>query len=326
MQLSLRSMRSVFPFAVVVLLGVSGLWAQNDEARSRLQQNAGARMYDPETVETIRGEVTEVNRIVPRQGRRGGIHIVVESDRESLPVHLGPQQFLDDQALQINRDDEVEVTGSRVEMSGREVILAKEIRKGEETLTLRNENGTPAWSRSVVGRRGGASPDTRGSQKRNRDALRGPADSPGIEVPAALQREHEHLHADMEVAVGAGGRTGEAARKVQERLSAHFQEEDEIAMPPLGLLTALAAGEVTEEMRPAIRMGQELEERLDDFLQEHEEIYKALEELEEAAEAEDKAAQVEFARRLRLHAQTEEQVLYPATILIGKYLEERFGL
>lgn len=32
---------------------------------------------------------------------------------------------------------------------------------------------------------------------------------------------------------------------------------------------------------------------------------------------------VAFARRLRLHAATEEQALYPATIIIGRYIEER---
>jgi len=34
----------------------------------------------------------------------------------------------------------------------------------------------------------------------------------------------------------------------------------------------------------------------------------------------------EFAEALMLHAKTEEEVLYPASILIGEYVREKLGL
>lgn len=151
-------------------------------------------------------------------------------------------------------------------------------------------------------------------------AWRGP-----VEMPEPLKREHEMLHAQLEQAVEAGGRTGEAAEQVREALSAHFEEENRIAMPPLGLLRPLSRGEATEEMRPAIEMARETEEKLDEFLEEHRQIHAAIDELERVAEEEGKTAQAEFARKLRLHARTEEEVLYPATILVGRVLERELG-
>jgi hemerythrin superfamily protein len=43
--------------------------------------------------------------------------------------------------------------------------------------------------------------------------------------------------------------------------------------------------------------------------------------LTEAALKENKLDYVQFAEKLTLHAQTEEEVLYPAAILVGEYLK-----
>ncbi len=142
-----------------------------------------------------------------------------------------------------------------------------------------------------------------------------------IAVPSALREEHELLHAELAAAVDSGGDTGAAARVLRDRLHGHFEEEDTIALPPLGLLELLADGQVTPEMAPAVEMGRQVEERYDRYLREHQGIVDALDELEAAARAEGKPEQIAFARRLRLHAATEEQVLYPATIVIGRYIE-----
>lgn len=53
------------------------------------------------------------------------------------------------------------------------------------------------------------------------------------------------------------------------------------------------------------------------MLQEHKAVVAALNNLVAAAEAENKPEHVEFAKKLMLHAQTEEEVLYPAAILVG---------
>ncbi len=103
------------------------------------------RIYDPKSSETIRGEVTKVDRITPTQGMSGGIHMLVKTDKETVSVHLGPSWYLENQDVKIEPKDTVEVKGSRVTFGGQPALIASEVRKGNEILTLRDEAGFPAW-------------------------------------------------------------------------------------------------------------------------------------------------------------------------------------
>ena len=57
------------------------------------------------------------------------------------------------------------------------------------------------------------------------------------------------------------------------------------------------------------------------MIEEHNEIVAALNNLIDVSKKENKIEFVQFAEKLKLHAKTEEQVLYPTAILIGKYLK-----
>jgi hypothetical protein len=146
-----------------------------------------------------------------------------------------------------------------------------------------------------------------------------------IRIPSIMATEHEMLHAELAELAALGGKTGAAARKVEEALAPHFEEENRYALPPLGLLPALAKGGATEDMRPAIELARHVEQNLDRFVEEHRNITNALDGLEAAGRAESKAEALDFAAELRTHAAEEEQVLYPTTILIGRYLEQNLG-
>jgi len=141
-----------------------------------------------------------------------------------------------------------------------------------------------------------------------------------LKTPQSLKTEHDELHAQLAQARDSGGATGEAAAKVAEALHPHFLKEEEYALPPLGLLPILAEGGVLPEMEAAVGMAHRLKADLGHMLQEHKEIVVALEALKEAASSEGNAAAAHFAEKLVLHAQTEEEVLYPAAILVGEYL------
>jgi hypothetical protein len=142
-----------------------------------------------------------------------------------------------------------------------------------------------------------------------------------FQIPTSLKLEHEELHADLAKAIKAGGSVAEAAKNVAKVLHEHFLKEEEIALPPIGLLTDLARGEVDENMKSVWRMTDRLKAELPEMLEEHKEVVEALKNLIAAAEAENKPEHAEFARKLMLHAQTEEEVLYPAAILVGEYLK-----
>jgi hypothetical protein len=61
------------------------------------------------------------------------------------------------------------------------------------------------------------------------------------------------------------------------------------------------------------------------MLQEHEEIGTALGELAAAARDEGKMDVVAWADNLKAHARNEEEVLYPAAIVVGDYVKAKLG-
>jgi hypothetical protein len=142
-----------------------------------------------------------------------------------------------------------------------------------------------------------------------------------ITIPQPLKSEHDELHAELAKATSAGGKIAEAAQAVAALLHPHFVQEEAYALPPLGLLPLLAAGNITPEMGQVLPMTERLKAELPHMLQEHQAIVAALKRLADVAEQEQQRDYARFAEKLMLHAQTEEEVLYPTTILIGEYLK-----
>lgn len=142
-----------------------------------------------------------------------------------------------------------------------------------------------------------------------------------IKIPASLQAEHQELHEELVSLTKAGGKTAEAAEAVAKALHPHFRKEEELAMPPLGLLRALAEGSVRPEMAEVVELTDKLKKELPAMLKEHEAIVGTLRALAEAGKQENKPQAQQFARMLEQHAKSEEEVLYPAAILVGEYLK-----
>jgi hypothetical protein len=104
------------------------------------------RTYDPDTVTTLRGTAGAVNVMPSGGGRPGGTHVTLEGEGRTLDVHLGPTWFLQREGLEVAKGDVLEVTGSVVDFGGGTALIAREVKKGQKVLTLRDERGVPAWS------------------------------------------------------------------------------------------------------------------------------------------------------------------------------------
>jgi hypothetical protein len=140
-------------------------------------------------------------------------------------------------------------------------------------------------------------------------------------IPQSLKLEHHELHEELARIIREPGPVGEAARGVAKVLHPHFVREEEFAMPPLGALAAVARGEKVPDAAAVIAQARRVADELPQMLAEHREIVGALERLEQAARAAGRPEHAHFAEKLKLHAQTEEEVLYPAAILAGRALE-----
>lgn len=107
--------------------------------------SAYSRIYDPNTVETDSGRVVSIEHIDRGGPRSHGEHIVLRTRQGRLMVHLGPEWFLDRQAMKIRHGDEITVTGSRVILGGKPVLIAAKVSDGREVLVLRDSQGIPVW-------------------------------------------------------------------------------------------------------------------------------------------------------------------------------------
>ena len=109
---------------------------------------AAQRNYDPKTVETIQGNVVSAEK-TPSKGRSYGVHLTLQTEKETISVHLGPGWYIEKQTPKIETNDTISVTGSRVTVDGKPAIIAAQVKKGDEVLKLRDENGVPTWRRGA---------------------------------------------------------------------------------------------------------------------------------------------------------------------------------
>jgi hypothetical protein len=104
------------------------------------------RTYDLDTVTTLRGTASAMAVVPARGGRMGGTHLTLQSDGQTMDVHLGPTWFLQREGVEVAKGDSIEVTGSVIDSDGNSFLIARELKKGQKVLKLRDEQGVPVWS------------------------------------------------------------------------------------------------------------------------------------------------------------------------------------
>jgi len=143
-----------------------------------------------------------------------------------------------------------------------------------------------------------------------------------LSIPSLIREEHVELHRSLSKLVTLRGDVGVEAKKLEEVLRPHFEKEEELAMPLLGLLKYMAMGRPIEDRQRAAELAEKFAAEYEKMLQEHVEITRALESLEASAKKARKRAALTFAKNLRQHATLEEEILYPAALLIRNALKQ----
>lgn len=133
--------------AVLAAIVAAGLVTAPGFAQRRGGQGKGLPKYSPSTEVTVQGTVEEVSEHASPMGWPG-THLTVKAEKETLEVHLGPSSFLGDKKFSFAKGDRIEVTGSKIKFEGADALLAREVKKGGQTLTLRDAQGIPLWSRT----------------------------------------------------------------------------------------------------------------------------------------------------------------------------------
>ncbi len=112
--------------------------------QERTSKSSTPPKYDPQTETKAKGVLDEV-KIFDFGTRKDFIQLILKDGTETVVVYVCPKPFEEVMGISFTKGDQLSFTGSRLKREESEVILAREIVKGTDTLTFRDAKGTPVW-------------------------------------------------------------------------------------------------------------------------------------------------------------------------------------
>lgn len=109
----------------------------------KLRYNWG---FNPDRIETCNGVIEDIYYTGSEESEARGMEMLLSTEEDLIRVPLGPAWFMKMQPSVLEAGDEVEVTGSRMDLDEEPVIVAEIVIKGRHELRLRDESGHPVWS------------------------------------------------------------------------------------------------------------------------------------------------------------------------------------
>lgn len=141
-----------------------------------------------------------------------------------------------------------------------------------------------------------------------------------FDIPESLRVSHAQLNAALAEAMRVGGQTMVAAEVVAPLLELHLHMEDKEVLRILGLLEPLQADGINLADAPEFSELDEIETIECALHEEHVVLVMAAEKLLASAHAEGADEVAEFAERLLLRIRLDEEIFYPAALLVRNYL------
>src|SRR5262249_2874959 len=100
--------------------------------------------YDAQTETKLQGTVDDVRS--PSSAKEI-VYLVVKMGADTtVEVYLCPKSFLNDMGITFAKGDQITLTGSKIKQGEADLLVAREIVKGTDTLVLRDGKGKPVWS------------------------------------------------------------------------------------------------------------------------------------------------------------------------------------
>ena len=106
---------------------------------------AQAPKYDVATEAKFKGTIDDL-KLPPKGSEKEIAHLLIKMGSDTLDIYLCPKSFMDDMGVSFAKGDEIAFTGSKVKQGDTEMILAREVMKGSDTLILRDAKGNPVWN------------------------------------------------------------------------------------------------------------------------------------------------------------------------------------
>jgi hypothetical protein len=100
--------------------------------------------YDLHTETKIKGVIDEVN-LLSVGTRKDFTELIIKNGDDKAHIYVCPKPFQVEMGISFSKGDQIAVTGSKVKQDTTDVILARELVKGTDTLLFRDDQGKPVW-------------------------------------------------------------------------------------------------------------------------------------------------------------------------------------
>jgi hypothetical protein len=107
-------------------------------------ENPSLPNYDVHTETKIKGLIDEVN-LLSVGTRKDFTEVIIKNGDDKAHIYLCPKPYQEEMGISFSKGDQIAVTGSKVKQEASDVILARELVKGTDTLLFRDDKGKPVW-------------------------------------------------------------------------------------------------------------------------------------------------------------------------------------
>jgi hypothetical protein len=108
------------------------------------QDDSSIPKYDLHTETKTKGVVDEI-KLLSMGTRKDFTELILKSGEDKINIYVCPKPFQDEMGISFSKGDEIAVTGSKVKQEASDVILARELVRGTDTLQFRDAKGNPVW-------------------------------------------------------------------------------------------------------------------------------------------------------------------------------------
>lgn len=136
--------------------------------------------------------------------------------------------------------------------------------------------------------------------------------------PVSILLGHRRLERELAGTLEAGGLVGLVAQNTAKALRVHFREEEELLFPLISYIAALPGGAAIPEHEEMQILTGRLEAAMPGLLEDHRTIRESFEDLADAVRGADGGRLADFTEMFSVHAFTEEQIHFPAALLVGE--------
>ena len=108
------------------------------------QEEGGLPKYDLQTEMKTKGVIDEMN-LLSVGTRKDFTELIIKSGDDKVHIYVCPKPFQEEMGISFSKGDQIAITGSKVKQNASDVILARELVNGTDTLLFRDAKGSPLW-------------------------------------------------------------------------------------------------------------------------------------------------------------------------------------